>query len=101
MRTKISKYMYSRLHYDYVTKAGGKFMDAESADDVICEVSPLLSYAGEDLNETVANKNPLSSFCFFPHPDELSSAQEINTFVPADDGSEGADASEGQLDCVD
>lgn len=40
------------LHRKFVEKAGGKFV----SNDVLCEISPLLSYAGENLQRLVDGK---------------------------------------------
>lgn len=54
------------LHRKFVEKAGGKFV----RDNIECEISPLLSYAGEDLNHLVNGK-------IFNSALELKSDEEI------------------------
>lgn len=59
----------SNLHFRYLTKAGAKFIDINGATSLVCEISPLLSYAGEGLEDKVKGK-------------EFSAASEI--YLPAD-----------------
>ncbi|XP_068703523.1 UDP-N-acetylhexosamine pyrophosphorylase-like [Montipora foliosa] len=44
------------LHYNYIIRAGGKFVDNNESSSVVCEISPLLSYAGEGLEDVVREK---------------------------------------------
>ncbi|XP_046984864.1 UDP-N-acetylhexosamine pyrophosphorylase [Schistocerca americana] len=61
--------LYS-LHYQYLTKAGGKIV-TDKGSSVICEISPLLTYAGEGLEEIVSNKTFKSPVVLL-HPSEQS-----------------------------
>jgi UDP-N-acetylglucosamine/UDP-N-acetylgalactosamine diphosphorylase len=54
-----------RLHKRYIEKAGGK------VDGIECEISPLLSYAGEGLEE-VCRGQVFQSPIHLTHPDESS-----------------------------
>eukprot|EP00794_Sanderia_malayensis_P016886 gene16886-18592_t len=52
------------LHYRFITKAGGKFVDSDGTklakdlqvSPVVCEISPSVSYAGEGLVDVVKDK---------------------------------------------
>ncbi|XP_067654818.1 UDP-N-acetylhexosamine pyrophosphorylase-like [Haliotis asinina] len=66
----------NNLHQRYIVQAGGKFVDSEgsviqtqtsgiqngneSGQSVVCEISPLVSYAGEGLEEHVSGKELVS-----------------------------------------
>jgi UDP-N-acetylglucosamine/UDP-N-acetylgalactosamine diphosphorylase len=69
---EIGKKSGSRLHYHYILQAGGSFKDSEgqvlpfillrccnsiSNFEIECEISPLVSYAGEGLEEIVSGKH--------------------------------------------
>lgn len=59
------------LHSSYIKNAGGRIL--HNVDEKpICEISPLLSYAGEALEEVVANKE-FTSPCHLHSPDESNS----------------------------
>lgn len=82
------KHALCSLHCRYVIGAGGKFVHndgseiahipsnnntkgsgdgqqtSEEESDVICEVSPLVSYAGEDLHSCVSEKSYVPPVCF-------------------------------------
>ena len=64
------------LHRRYIEKAGGSFVDAKDhlvngeQTDIVCEISPRVSYAGEGLSELVEGKH-------FESPVVLNSAHEL------------------------
>lgn len=60
----------SNLHRRYLTKAGAKFKDTNGVTSIVCEISPLLSYAGEGLENKVKGR-------------EFSAADEI--YLKADE----------------
>ncbi|CAD5119924.1 DgyrCDS8503 [Dimorphilus gyrociliatus] len=50
------KNMFLDLCRRYVVKAGGSFSNTEKEEDFVCEISPLRSYSGEDLKESIEGK---------------------------------------------
>ncbi|XP_077283966.1 UDP-N-acetylglucosamine pyrophosphorylase mmy [Arctopsyche grandis] len=63
-----------RLHRSYVKNAGGIIND-----DVTCEISPLLSYAGEDIESIVKGKSFITSPVLLKHPsEEIHKNGEVN-----------------------
>lgn len=51
-----------KLHYRYIVNAGGKIM-CNKGIETVCEISPLLTYAGEGLEDHVADKLFKSPVC--------------------------------------
>lgn len=58
--TKAAVFAMSLVHYGWVTKAGGLFADSGSVEmgSMACEVSPLVSYNGEDLEGHFPHTGP-------------------------------------------
>lgn len=46
----------SNLHKSWIKKAGGKIIENSNPEDSLCEISPLISYDGEGLEEFVRGK---------------------------------------------
>ncbi|KAK7871593.1 hypothetical protein R5R35_001787 [Gryllus longicercus] len=70
-----------RLHYRYIMDAGGKFLCCKGAP-LICEISPLISFAGEGLKEYVANKTLTIPF-------QLKHSCEEHAFTNGSNGTNG------------
>ena len=45
------------LHRSFIEKAGGKIDYPDDGSEVVVEISPLISYDGEDLNHLVSGKS--------------------------------------------
>ena len=74
---RIARHDINSLHQSYVEKAGGKLLPGPDGS-IVCEISPLLSYAGEGLEDIVKGKTFTSPLILTAPGEQLVSNGKTN-----------------------